>query len=69
MAVRKIVVTLEWLNNSYFEVTSKEDDKSKIVIIHADENHHIVDAWKNIDNIVTTYLEKQMKKALDELSV
>lgn len=66
---REFDITIEWKNNEYFEVKSKQDDAAKLTIIRVDENNHIDEAWADIDNIVLRFVTKVLKTAKDEMAM
>ncbi len=65
----KYTLILEWENDKFFEMRSKKDNDSPILVIRTEENTHYADTRVFLENVCRTFFEKKLKEIGDLMIV
>jgi len=71
MAENKIKMGIKWEDNSHFESTAKANidgvEIPNFNIISVDENNHMINAWREITEIMEKFIRKVMADILVDM--
>lgn len=68
-ALNKMVIILEWKNNSHFEASEEFNHHDKTVIVRVEEDGHMIDGWEYIEKILEHAFHRHMKTIHDDMVV